>query len=119
MIKDGQIRKRLIRFNDRISYWLQSNPNCTCRVEYNKENKDSLNDVDDAAHLLWVSDRLAIASEIDSRLSKIYSDLQFLLGYYKVKSSIKDFLKQQIISVVSVNAKNTLALDCLEKVEVL
>ena len=108
-------KEKADKVNDRISYWLQSNPNCTCRVEYNKENKDSLNDVDDAAHLLWVSDRLAIASEIDSRLSKIYSDLQFLLGYYKVKSSIKDFLKQQIISVVSVNAKNTLALDCLER----
>lgn len=108
-------KEKADKVNERISYWLQSNPNCTCRVEYNKENKDSLNDVDDAAHLLWVSDRLAIASEVDSRLSKIYSDLQFLLGYYKVKSSIKDFLKQQIISVVSVNAKSTLALDCLER----
>ena len=108
-------KEKTDKVNERISYWIQSNPNCTCRVEYNKENKDSLNDVDDAAHLLWVSDRLAIDSEIDSRLSKIYSDLQFLLGYYKVKSSIKDFLKQQIISVVSVNAKSTLALDCLER----
>ena len=108
-------KEKADKVNERISYWLQSNPNCTCRVEYNKENKDSLNDVDDAAHLLWVSDRLAIASEVDSRLSKIYSDLQFLLGYYKVKSSIMDFLKQQIISVVSVNAKSTLALDCLER----
>lgn len=113
--KEWSDKEKADKVNERISYWLQSNPNCTCRVEYNKENKDSLNDVDDAAHLLWVSDRLAIASEIDSRLSKIYSDLQFLLGYYKVKSSIKDFLKQQIISVVSVNAKNTLALDCLER----
>ena len=113
--KEWSDKEKADKVNERISYWLQSNPNCTCRVEYNKENKDSLNDVDDAAHLLWVSDRLAIASEVDSRLSKIYSDLQFLLGYYKVKSSIKDFLKQQIISVVSVNAKNTLALDCLER----
>lgn len=113
--KEWSDKEKADKVNERISYWLQSNPNCTCRVEYNKENKDSLNDVDDAAHLLWVSDRLAIASEIDSRLSKIYSDLQFLLGYYKVKSSIKDFLKQQIISVVSVNAKSTLALDCLER----
>ena len=113
--KEWSDKEKADKVNERISYWLQSNPNCTCRVEYNKENKDSLNDVDDAAHLLWVSDRLAIASEIDSRLSKIYSDLQFLLGYYKVKSSIKDFLKQQIISVASVNAKNTLALDCLER----
>lgn len=113
--KEWSDKEKADKVNERISYWLQSNPNCTCRVEYNKENKDSLNDVDDAAHLLWVSDRLAIASEIDSRLTKIYSDLQFLLGYYKVKSSIKDFLKQQIISVVSVNAKNTLALDCLER----
>ena len=113
--KEWSDKEKADKVNERISYWLQSNPNCTCRVEYNKENKDSLNDVDDAAHLLWVSDRLAIASEIDSRLSKIYSDLQFLLSYYKVKSSIKDFLKQQIISVVSVNAKSTLALDCLER----
>lgn len=113
--KEWSDKEKADKVNERISYWLHSNPTCTCRVEYNKENKDSLNDVDDSAHLLWVSDRLAIASEIDSRLSKIYSDLQFLLGYYKVKSSIKDFLKQQIISIVSVNAKSTLALDCLER----
>lgn len=113
--KEWSDKEKSDNVNNRLSYWLQNNPNCTCKVEYNKEDKDSLNDIDDAAHLLWVSDRLAIASEIDSRLSKIYSDLQFLLGYYQVQTSIKDFLKQQIISIVSVNAKNTLALDCLER----
>lgn len=113
--KEWSDKQKSETVNQRMSYWLQNNPNCTCRVEYSKENNDSINDVDDAAHLLWVSDRLAIASEIDSRLTKIYSDLQFLLSYYQVKSSIKDFLKEQIISIVSVNAKSTLALDCLER----
>jgi len=101
--------------NNHISHWLQGNPNCTINVEYNSVNPDSIGDGDNPAHLLWVSDRLAIASEVDNRLSEILSELSLLLGYYQVKSDLAAFFTNQIMSVLSVDAKSTLTLDCLER----
>ena len=44
-------------------------------------------------HLLWSSDRLEIAREVDSRLTKIYADLVSLEKMMHYKRSIIDVLK--------------------------
>ncbi len=48
---------------------------------------------DDVWHLLWSSDRLEIAREVDSRLTKIYADLVSLEKMMHYKRSIVDVLK--------------------------
>ena len=50
-------------------------------------------DTDDTYHLLWSSDRLEIAREIDSRLTKIYSDLVSLEKMMAYKYRFIDFLR--------------------------
>ena len=47
----------------------------------------------DVYHLLWSSDRLEIAREVDSRITKIYADLVSLEKMMHYKRSIIDVLK--------------------------
>ena len=44
-------------------------------------------------HLLWSSDRLEIAREVDSRITKIYADLVSLEKMMHYKRSILDVMK--------------------------
>ena len=48
---------------------------------------------DDTYHLLWSSDRLEIARQIDSRLTKIFADLVSLEKMMHYKHSIIDILR--------------------------
>lgn len=107
--------KKKDEVNQHLSFWLSNSPNCTCKLEYQNQEKDTLDVPETAAHLLWVSDRLAVASDVDARLTKIANSLNFLLQYYQIQTSIKDLLKEQIISVLDVRAKSALSVDCLEK----
>ena len=50
-------------------------------------------ETDDTYHLLWSSDRLEIARQIDSRLNKIFADLVSLEKMMHYKHSIIDILK--------------------------
>ena len=47
----------------------------------------------DVYHLLWSSDRLDIAREVDSRITKIYADLVSLEKMMHYKRSILDVMK--------------------------
>ena len=48
----------------------------------------------DTYHLLWSSDRLEIARDVDSRLTRIYADLVCLEKMMHYKLSIIDVLKK-------------------------
>ena len=61
--------------NNRISEIARQYPKCQVSTEYIKTEPAGTDDSEDTYHLLWSSDRLEIAREIDSRLTKIYSDL--------------------------------------------
>ena len=50
-------------------------------------------------HLLWSSDRLEIAREVDSRLTKIYADLVSLEKMMHYRRSIIDVLKDVLTPV--------------------
>ena len=68
-------------------------PNCEPSVEYAKSEPIAEDDTEDTYHLLWSSDRLEIARDIDSRLTKIYADLVSLEKMMHYKHSILDFIK--------------------------
>lgn len=61
--------------NYRLSEVARDYPECQVSHEYIKSESVEEDDSEDVYHLLWSSDRLEIAREIDARLTKIYADL--------------------------------------------
>lgn len=79
--------------NQRLSELAQQYPECTVEVELTKSSPDNTEDTDGTYHLLWASDRLDIARNIDSRLKKIYIELVVLEKYLHYKHTVSDWLK--------------------------
>ena len=78
--------------NDRIAELAREYPDCKITTEYARTVPTDIA-TGDAFHLLWSSDRLEIAREVDSRLTKIYADLVSLEKMMHYKRSILDELK--------------------------
>lgn len=70
---DDATKARLV--NGRLSEVARDYPECQVSHEYIKSESVEEDDSEDVYHLLWSSDRLEIAREIDARLTKIYADL--------------------------------------------
>lgn len=79
--------------NNRIAEVARTYPTCKVSAEYAKSDPVQEDDTSDMYHLLWSSDRLEIAREIDSRLTKIYSDLVSLEKMMTYRYSFIDVLK--------------------------
>ena len=79
--------------NAKLAEVARSYPECDTSVEYAKSDPVETDDTDDTYHLLWSSDRLEIARDIDTRLTKIYADLVSLEKMMHYKHSIIDMLK--------------------------
>lgn len=79
--------------NKRISEIAKEYPKCKITTEYARTAPQEDTKTNDMYHLLWSSDRLEIAREVDSRLTKIYADLVSLEKMIHYKRSIIDVLK--------------------------
>lgn len=79
--------------NAKLSEIAREYPSCEPTVEYAKSSTVESDDTEDTYHLLWTSDRLDIARQIDSRLTKIYADLVSLEKMMHYKHSIIDILR--------------------------
>ena len=79
--------------NAKIAEIAREYPNCETSVEYAKTDPVESDETEDTYHLLWSSDRLEIARDIDTRLTKIYADLVSLEKMMHYKHSIIDILK--------------------------
>lgn len=79
--------------NSRISEIARQYPNCQVSTEYMKSAPPEEDQSDDVYHLLWSSDRLQVARQVDTRLTKIYADLVSLEKMMHYKRSIIDVLK--------------------------
>lgn len=64
--------------NQRMDEIRAENPGCQVTVSYGYKNPPEQDSPDEAYHLLWVADRVAIAREIDERLVTIDSRLALL-----------------------------------------
>lgn len=91
---DKSAQEKADEVNAKISEIAQEYPNCQVSTEYAKSAPAEEDDTNDTYHLLWSSDRLEIAREVDSRLTKIYSDLVSLEKMMHYKHSIIDMLKE-------------------------
>ena len=79
--------------NDRIAEIAREHPSCKITTEYARTAPLEETPTGDVYHLLWSSDRLEIAREVDSRITKIYADLVSLEKMMHYKRSIIDVLK--------------------------
>lgn len=79
--------------NRKIAEIAREFPSCDVSVEYARSEPVEQDNTDDTYHLLWSSDRLEIARDIDTRLTKIYADLVSLEKMMHYKHSIIDVLK--------------------------
>lgn len=79
--------------NAKLAEIARDYPDCDPTVEYAKNNPVESDNTDDTYHLLWSSDRLEIARQIDSRLTKIFADLVSLEKMMHYKHSIIDILR--------------------------
>lgn len=79
--------------NTRISEIIRQYPSCKVSTEYIKSAPSEEDQSEDTYHLLWSSDRLHVARQVDMRLTKIYADLVSLEKMMHYKLSIIDVLK--------------------------
>ena len=79
--------------NDRIAEIAREHPSCKITTEYARSTPLEETPSGDVYHLLWSSDRLEIAREVDSRITRIYAALVSLEKMMHYKRSILDVMK--------------------------
>ena len=102
--------------NRRISDIAREYPSCKITTEYAKSDPTADNTDSDIKHLLWSSDRLEIAREVDSRITKIYADLVSLEKMMHYKRSIIDVLKSALPEIDdNMGRRQTILEECYER----
>ena len=102
--------------NDRIAEIAREYPSCKITTEYARTEPLEETPTGDVYHLLWSSDRLEIAREVDSRLTKIYADLVSLEKMMYYKRSIIDVLKDVLPELdMDEGRRLTLVEECRER----
>ena len=102
--------------NRRISDIAREYPSCKITTEYAKSDPTADNTDSDIKHLLWSSDRLEIAREVDSRITKIYADLVSLEKMMHYKRSIIDVLKSALPKIDdNMGRRQTILEECYER----
>ena len=102
--------------NRRISEIAREYPSCKITTEYAKSDPTTENTDSDIKHLLWSSDRLEIAREVDSRITKIYADLVSLEKMMHYKRSVIDVLKDVLPGIDdNQGRRQTILEECYER----
>ena len=102
--------------NRRISDIAREYPSCKITTEYAKSDPTADNTDSDIKHLLWSSDRLEIAREVNSRITKIYADLVSLEKMMHYKRSIIDVLKSALPEIDdNMGRRQTILEECYER----
>ena len=102
--------------NRRISDIAREYPSCKITTEYAKSDPTADNTDSDIKHLLWSSDRLEIAREVDSRITKIYADLVSLEKMMHYKRSIIDVIKSALPEIDdNMGRRQTILEECYER----
>lgn len=91
-------REKTDAVNRRMQEILAEYPSCSIDVDYAYSAPPGADDDQDSYHLLWVSDRLRIARQVDYRLSRIYAELLLLEKFMYSRQSLLDYLKAQVFS---------------------
>lgn len=112
-------KERTEEVNKRLKELMKDMPDCSISIRYEYSNKVDTSDdeSDNSIHLLWASDRLDIARDVEYQLTEIYAQLVFLEHVMQARQSLLDFLKHQILDVVTRSGRGTIAEYCLQRWE--
>lgn len=99
-------REKTDAVNRRMQEILAEYPSCSVDVDYAYSAPPGDDDDQDSYHLLWVSDRLRIARQVDYRLSRIYAELLLLEKFMYSRQSLLDYLKAQVFSGLGDGVRN-------------
>ena len=99
-------REKATAVNQRMQEILQEYPSCSVDVDYAYSAPPEADDDQDSYHLLWVSDRLRIARQVDYRLSRIYAELLLLEKFMCSRQSLLDYLKSQLFCGLGGEVRN-------------
>lgn len=92
--------------NERLHELQQEYPDCTIEMEYAFQSPTNTDGDTDALHLLWVSDRLRIARDIEYRLAKINAELILIEKFLMQRESILSYLKRKIFGGLPSGSKS-------------
>lgn len=87
-------KEKADKVNARLKELMDEHPTCTIEINYAYIQPQETDPDLDAPHLLWASDRLTIAREVDYRLSKIYHELVQVEKYMNRTESLRSMLLQ-------------------------
>lgn len=112
-------KERTEEVNKRLKELMKDMPDCSISIRYEYSNKVDTSDdeSDNSIHLLWANDRLDIARNVEYQLTEIYAQLVFLEHVMQARQSLLDFLKHQILDVVTRSGRGTIAEYCLQRWE--
>ena len=112
-------KERTEEVNKRLKELMEDMPDCSISIRYEYSNKVDTSDdeSDNSIHLLRASDRLDVARDVEYQLTEIYSQLVFLEHVMQARQSLLDFLKHQILDVVTRSGRGTIAEYCLQRWE--
>lgn len=82
--------------NQRLRELMAEHPGCSIEPNYAYSQPQETADDEDAIHLLWVCDRLAIARDVDYRLSKIYAQLVLIEKFMRDRETLLGYLKEAL-----------------------
>ena len=101
--------------NQRLSELAQDYPSCTVDADYRKGQQIEAEEDEGLPHLLWASDRLAIARDIESRLVTIYAKLCMLENYIRTSRSLKSTLFNTILNGIDHSKRRSIGIEALNR----
>ena len=102
-------KERAAKVNERQKQLMDDMPDCAISVRYNYGKDVADEDDPDAIHLLWASDRLDVARDVEYQLSNIYSQLVLLEKVMNDRQTIKDFFTNNFLNPVTRKSRGTIA----------
>ena len=80
------------KVNERYQELVAENPSCRIERQYEyRTNEKAEGDVD-SIHLLWVSDRIAVARDVNARLAEINGKLMLIAKFLRYQLNMERFL---------------------------
>lgn len=108
-------KERSEKVNARQKQLMEDMPNCSITLRYNYAKSASSEEDPDAIHLLWASDRLDVARNVEFQLSSIYAQLVLLEKVMNDRQSIKDFLSYRFLNPVTRQSRGNIAEYALQR----
>ena len=102
-------KERADKVNERQKELMKDLPDCAISVKYNYGRDVAEEDDPDAIHLLWASDRLDVAREVEYQLSNIYSQLVLIEKVMNDRQRVKDFLTNNYLKSITRKSRGTIA----------